>query len=88
MDVPSTLAAVFHCVMATEDLEGALFKAVTMGGDTDTVAALVGGILGCQATKVPRQLRWLHRVRLPSDQALRQIARGLSELRYADWAKS
>ena len=49
LDAADTLAAVVH-VLATcgEDPDGAMRYAVGLGGDTDTVAAITGGILGCR----------------------------------------
>lgn len=47
-----TLAAVLH-VLATcgDDVDGAMRYAIGLGGDTDTVAAITGGILGCRSAK-------------------------------------
>lgn len=48
-----TLAAVLH-VLATcgDDVDAAMRYAVGLGGDTDTVAAITGGILGCRSAEV------------------------------------
>src|SRR5215472_11734017 len=51
--------------------------AVSLGGDTDTVAAITGGILGCRSAKV--RIGWLDRVILPDAAALDRLADGLHE---------
>jgi ADP-ribosylglycohydrolase len=79
-----TLAAVLH-VLATcgDDVDGAMRYAVGLGGDTDTVAAITGGILGCRSVEVG--IGWLDRVILPDADALDQIAGGLHEVRRASY---
>ena len=52
-----------------------------MGGDTDTVAAVTGGILACRSAKV--RIGWLDRVILPDAAALDRLADGLHEVRRA-----
>ncbi|MFI5797016.1 ADP-ribosylglycohydrolase family protein [Streptomyces sp. NPDC051677] len=54
-----TIAAVAHVLAeaaAGETLSDALLRAVLLGGDTDTVAALAGGILGGQAPEAATDL--------------------------------
>jgi ADP-ribosylglycohydrolase len=46
---------VLSCIVSTPVLREALVRAVQLGGVTDTVAALVGGLLGCRLT--PDQVR-------------------------------
>jgi ADP-ribosylglycohydrolase/tetratricopeptide (TPR) repeat protein len=77
-----TLAAVLH-VLATceDDVDGAMRYAVGLGGDTDTVAAITGGILGCRSAEV--RIGWLDRVILPDAAALDRLAGGLREMRRA-----
>ena len=57
--------------------------AVSLGGDTDTVAAITGGILGCRSAKV--RIGWLDRVILPDAAALDRLADGLHEVRRASY---
>jgi ADP-ribosyl-[dinitrogen reductase] hydrolase len=58
----------------------AMRYAVSLGGDTDTVAAIVGGILGCRIDG-DVDIPWLPRVRLPDDAELDALSRALSSLR-------
>lgn len=44
--VISTLEAVVWCFLNTENYKDAVLKAVNLGGDTDTIAALTGGLAG------------------------------------------
>ena len=44
--IVDTLEAALWCLLNTEDLEAALLKAVNLGRDTDTVAAVAGGLAG------------------------------------------
>jgi ADP-ribosylglycohydrolase len=55
--------------------------AVGLGGDTDTVAAITGGVLGCRSAEV--RIGWLERVILPDAAALDRLAGGLREMRRA-----
>jgi ADP-ribosylglycohydrolase/tetratricopeptide (TPR) repeat protein len=79
-----TLAAVLH-VLATcgDDVDRAMRYAVGLGGDTDTVAAITGGILGCRSAEV--RIGWLDRVDLPDAGALDRLAGGLHEIRRASY---
>ena len=44
--VVDTLEAALWCVLTTSDYESAVLKAVNLGKDTDTVAAVAGGLAG------------------------------------------
>lgn len=44
--VLDTLEACFWCIMNTHDYKETVLKAVNLGDDTDTVAALAGGLVG------------------------------------------
>jgi ADP-ribosyl-[dinitrogen reductase] hydrolase len=55
--------------------------AVALGGDTDTTAAIVGGILGCQLEDVGSQISWLSSVGMPDAEQIEATAAGLCELR-------
>ncbi|WP_214108404.1 ADP-ribosylglycohydrolase family protein [Acrocarpospora catenulata] len=74
-----TVAAVTHAIHHSTDLATAQTFAVTMGGDTDTVAAIVGGILGA----VPGQPvpPWWDKVHFPADPEADALAARLAELR-------
>ena len=79
-------AALYCCQTADGDLVAALRLAVSLGGDTDTVAALVGGLLGCRLApaEVWAQLTWLDRVSLPPPDALSRLGGALAGIRLAD----
>ena len=53
--------------------------AVSLGGDTDTVAAITGGILGCR--NGDPMIGWLGQVVLPDAKELDELADGLREMR-------
>ena len=44
--VVDTLEAAIWCVLTTQDYKSCVLKAVNLGGDTDTVAAVAGGLAG------------------------------------------
>jgi ADP-ribosylglycohydrolase len=56
-------------------------NAVALGGDTDTTAAIAGGILGCQLEDVESQIPWLSGVGMPDAGLIETTAAGLYELR-------
>jgi ADP-ribosyl-[dinitrogen reductase] hydrolase len=60
LDPYETVTAVLSCVAQAPSLRDGLVSAVQLGGDTDTVAALVGGLLGCRLTakQVRAELSW------------------------------
>jgi ADP-ribosylglycohydrolase len=60
----------------------ALTRAITLGGDTDTVAALVGGVVGALDGQTP-DLPWAPRLALPDARRLDEAATALSALRAA-----
>ncbi len=82
LDAAETLAAVLH-VLATcgDDVDGAMRYAVGLGGDTDTVAAITGGILGCRNGRGGD--RMARPVILPDAAELDRLAEGLREVRRA-----
>lgn len=84
LDAADTLAAVVSVVQQTArhslNTAEALRYAIAMGGDTDTVAAIAGGIIGCRdgaALRIP----WLHRVEMPSDHSVDALSAALATLR-------
>jgi ADP-ribosylglycohydrolase len=44
--VVDTLEAALWCVLTTDSYRECVLKAVNLGGDTDTVAAIAGGLAG------------------------------------------
>ena len=77
----STLASVLHVLQKATDLATAMKHAVALGGDTDTAAAIVGGLLGCQSENVETAIPWLPRVVLPEFELIEATATGLHDLR-------
>ena len=67
LDPYETVAAVLWCATRATSLRDGLVNAVQLGGDTDTVAALVGGLMGCNLTaeQVRADLPWHQLVVLP-----------------------
>lgn len=59
LDADETVAAIVYVLQSTDNLDNALHQSVILGGDTDTVAALVGGILGAQTPEQLGDLDWL-----------------------------
>lgn len=84
LDAVDALAAVVDVVRhaTTECLPMAdtLRYAVSLGGDTDTVAAIAGGILGGRAPQTP-DIGWLDRVDLPDAALLDDLSAALAALR-------
>jgi ADP-ribosylglycohydrolase len=78
-----TVAAVLSCLLQAASLRDALVMAVRLGGDTDTVAALTGGLAGARHTpdQVTAALPWSAAVRLPPATALTGIGERLARLR-------
>jgi ADP-ribosylglycohydrolase/tetratricopeptide (TPR) repeat protein len=71
LDPYETVAAVLSCVTRATSLRSGLVSAVQLGGDTDTVAALVGGLMGGKLTAehVRAELPWHRLVVLPEPEA-------------------
>ena len=84
LDAAQTVAAVVHVLAATDDPASALPYAVSLGGDTDTVAALVGGILGGRDPAGVSRLEWLHLVAFEERYRIDDLAAGIGSLR-GDW---
>jgi ADP-ribosylglycohydrolase len=83
LDPSETVAAVLYACGSSNGLADALHRVVSLGGDTDTVAALVGGLLGCQMapSKVRSQLAWLDRVKVPERKRVADLAASLASIR-------
>ncbi|MFI7694199.1 ADP-ribosylglycohydrolase family protein [Nonomuraea sp. NPDC049655] len=82
LDVMDTLGAVLHVLSRHQNPVDAMRYAVSLGGDTDTVAAIVGGILSCRQDTV--NIPWAPQVVLPA--SLYTIARELRAMRQATYA--
>ena len=59
LDALATVASVVYVMREAEGLATAMKQAVALGGDTDTTAGIVGGILGCQLQDVTADIPWL-----------------------------
>lgn len=84
LDPYETLAAVLWCATRATSLRNGLVDAVQLGGDTDTVAALVGGLMGGKLTgeQVRAELPWHQLVVLPEpDDAIADTAAALATAR-------
>jgi ADP-ribosylglycohydrolase len=84
LDAVETLAAVVSVArrVVHDDLgvTEALRHAIGLGGDTDTVAAIAGGIIGSRETGNP-DIPWLARVGLPDHDVLDAASAALAALR-------
>ena len=84
LDPYETVAAVLWCATRATSLRSGLVSAVQLGGDTDTVAALVGGLMGCKLTaeQVRAELPWHRLVVLPEpESAIAETAAALATTR-------
>lgn len=84
LDPYDTVAAALWCATRATSLRNGLVSAVQLGGDTDTVAALVGGLIGCRLTagQVRAQLPWHRLVVLPEPEtAISEAAAALATSR-------
>jgi ADP-ribosyl-[dinitrogen reductase] hydrolase len=81
LDALATVGSVLQVLREAKGLAAALKRAVALGGDTDTTAAIVGGILGCQLEDVESQIPWISRVGMPDARLIEAAAAGLYELR-------
>jgi ADP-ribosyl-[dinitrogen reductase] hydrolase len=77
----ATMATVLRVLRQATGLASAMKQAVALVGDTDTAAAIVGGILGSQAGDIEGEIPWLSGVVLPEPAIVEATAVGLCELR-------
>ena len=72
LDPYETVAAALWCATRATSLRNGLVNAVKLGGDTDTVAALAGGLMGCKLTaeQVHAELSWHQLVVLPEPEKI------------------
>jgi ADP-ribosylglycohydrolase/tetratricopeptide (TPR) repeat protein len=83
-DPYETVTAALWCLTRTMSLRSGLVNAVQLGGDTDTVAALVGGLMGCKLTaeQVRAELPWHQLIVLPEPEtAIAETAAALATAR-------
>ncbi|HCU94358.1 MAG TPA: hypothetical protein DHU96_17225 [Actinobacteria bacterium] len=79
LDAAQTAAAVTYVIQGSAGAAEAMTSAVLLGGDTDTVAAIVGGILGgASGQDAPH---WWGRVSFPENAEVDGLAARLAELR-------
>jgi ADP-ribosyl-[dinitrogen reductase] hydrolase len=81
LDAVATMATVLRVLRQATGLASAMKQAIALGGDTDTAAAIVGGILGSQAGDVEGEISWLSSVVLPEPDIVEATAAGLYEFR-------
>jgi ADP-ribosyl-[dinitrogen reductase] hydrolase len=65
--VVHTLEAALNCAYQTESFEEALIMAVNLGGDTDTIGAVTGGIAGAYYGMEAIPERWLNTLRVKDE---------------------
>jgi ADP-ribosyl-[dinitrogen reductase] hydrolase len=78
MDAVETLAAVLHVLARSGRLPDGFEAAVRFGGDTDTVAAIVAGILGVREAGSWAPPPWFDLVQLPDASRVERLASGLA----------
>jgi ADP-ribosyl-[dinitrogen reductase] hydrolase len=83
LDAVTTTATVLHVLREATSLANAMKHSVGLGGDTDTAAAIVGGILGCRSETVEHEIPWLSKVALPEPESIESAATGLYRLRWS-----
>ena len=71
-----TVGAVLALLADHDEPGPAMCAAVRLGGDTDTVAAIAGGVLGCRLERL--ELAWLDEVALPDPARLERLADALA----------
>lgn len=81
LDAVETAAAVVHVLRRADGLADGVKRAVRLGGDTDTVAAIVAGVLAARGTDPAQALSWLGLVQLPDASLVEDLASGLAQLR-------
>ncbi|MEV5895916.1 ADP-ribosylglycohydrolase family protein [Nonomuraea fuscirosea] len=79
LDVSDTLGAILHVLHLHDEPVEAMRYAVGLGGDTDTVAAIIGGVLTCRQDTA--DIPWAAQVAFPP--GLDTLAEGLRAMRQA-----
>jgi ADP-ribosyl-[dinitrogen reductase] hydrolase len=77
IEAVATMAHILHVLREATGLASAMKQAVALGGDTDTAAAIVGGILGSQAEDVEGEIPWLSSIVPPEPAIVEATAAGL-----------
>ena len=60
--VIDTLECVIHCLETTDNYKDSVLKAVNLGGDTDTIAAICGGLSGIYYGFSEIPIDWLKQI--------------------------
>ncbi|MGH3917785.1 MAG: ADP-ribosylglycohydrolase family protein [Pseudonocardiaceae bacterium] len=83
LDPAETVTAALACTLRASSLRDGLHQAVGMGGDTDTVAAITGGLLGARltVTDVLAELPWHAAVLLPDAMLVTETSAALAAVR-------
>lgn len=83
LDPAETVTAALACTLEASSLREGLLEAVGMGGDTDTVAAITGGLLGARMTvpEVLAELPWHEAVLLPDPALVAELSSTLASVR-------
>ncbi|HKR49890.1 MAG TPA: ADP-ribosylglycohydrolase family protein [Pseudonocardiaceae bacterium] len=83
LDPAETVTAALACTLRASSLRAGLLQAVGMGGDTDTVAAITGGLLGARLTvpDVLAELPWHASVLLPDAVLITATSSALAAVR-------
>ena len=80
--VVDTLEAAIWCLLTTENYRDCVLKAVNLGDDTDTVAAVAGGLAGALYGYDAIPLEWLETLKR------RDYIEEMCERAFAAWAKN
>ncbi len=77
----SVVSAIYLALCSDENFEETLVAAVNMGGDVDTIGAMVGGMAGAAAGPDAIPNRWL---RMAGSEELRSWAKALASAEDRD----
>ncbi len=86
MQAIDTVAAVLSVIRSAPGTAAAMLTSLHLGGDTDSVAALAGGLLGSARPPDVSAIPWLSQVRLPAPERLDSLARALAAYRSGQYA--
>lgn len=85
MQAADTVAAAIAVLRRTSDPVEAMLASLRLGGDTDSVAALVGGLLGASEAGQSQRIPWLPQVRLPASRRIEEVAGALARYRSVQY---
>lgn len=76
--VVKSLEAVIHCFVTTDSYEAAILKAVNLGGDTDTTAAITGQLAGAYygISSIPKH--WRRKIKFKN--IIKEVSKKLEKL--------